>query len=140
MSIDTRQPYPGGKLGGKRWSRAFTHYISGALPRSIAEGDRELREWWTTDYGRARVARGFLARYGDRTTRDGRSLAEVAWEAVLTLLYSPIPHDTAWQEIAARYGKSPQWLSAQVRMAYRYAYSRQPIDALHPNGQDTQAA
>lgn len=69
------------RLGGKRFSGAFMAYMSGVLPRSVAEERWGRLHWSEIPYVRGRM----YARFGKETVdavlrieRDGVSLDEVA--------------------------------------------------------------
>lgn len=72
------------RLGGKKFSGAFQAYMSGVLPRSVAEERRGWMRWWDVPYVRGRV----YARFGKETTdallrieRDGHEFNDVAAES-----------------------------------------------------------
>ena len=72
------------RLGGKRYSGAFLAYMSGVLPRSVAEERRGWMRWWEVPYVLGRV----YARFGKEATdaivrveRDNVELNVVAAES-----------------------------------------------------------
>lgn len=105
-------------LGSREWTRAFAHYLAHVLPRQIAEGDRELEEWWRVPYVVQRVRRGFLAHYPGRV-----AYAEMAFACALAALRFPESVDT----LLAEAHKEPGWLIWQCHLAHRFAYQRRPI-------------
>lgn len=112
--IDTAQPYPDGKLGGKRWHPEFTRYLGNRRTKAIEDADREVGEWWHGDYAQRRVLKGFVAKYGSE--RGAR-----VWQLVLAVLDDP----DALCDVADVAGVTPHWLARQRSHAYRFAFAKE---------------
>lgn len=125
-SIDTRQPFPGGRLGGKRWTPEFLRYLGDHTTAAIQEATEGMRSWWRTSYGRERVKRRFLTYQGVH----GR----LAYEAALAAVTGQMGYD----EVGRRCQRSLPWVIQQCDRAARYGRTanRQPVVA---PSQDTAA-
>lgn len=113
-SIDTMQPYPEGKLGGKRWHPEFARYLGSHVTKAQADEDRELREWWVTEYAHKRLLHGFVAKYGEQ-----RGIA--AYDAAMAVLTDP----ESASEIAKAHGHSAYWLEQRRKDAYHFAFAKE---------------
>lgn len=112
-AIDTSQPFPEGRLGGKQWTPQWKRYIGRQTTTPIQEerdaADEEYRRWWHTAYGKQRITAGFTQRYG---LERGSSIAQL----VLAVLDAP----DRLADLATEAGHTPGWLARQRSLAYRY--------------------
>lgn len=113
-AIDTAQPYPEGRLGGKRWHPEFTRYLGNHTTKAIAEADREVAEWWHGRYARERVLKGFVATYGPE--RGAKAF-------VVALAALSDPERIA--DLADAAGHTPAWVVRQRSLAYRFAFAKE---------------
>lgn len=58
-------PMVEGSLGGHAFSADFARYLAGVKPRLVVMWQMKVRYWWASWYGRERVRRDFIARFGE---------------------------------------------------------------------------
>lgn len=117
--INTAQPDPDGRLGGRKWHPELTRYLGNHTTKAVADGDRALRgAWWTGQdavYALERVRRGFVAHY--RSEERGTQAMNVA----LAILRD----GEDYHVVAAQFGgHTVSWVDHQCRLAYRFAYQK----------------
>ena len=97
---------------GLAYSLFFGQYLAVALDAWRRDGVREASEWWTSDYGIARVAR----RLRDKFPKDG--VAQATLDAVLAVCRD---HDDP-AAVAERVGQTYDWLGKQARFCVYLAH------------------
>lgn len=111
-TIDSREQYPQGHLGGRRWTAPFARYIAPVLPNSIEQQEIARVRWWEDPYAQGRVRNRFRERYGDEKGAHAYRLA-------LIVIRQPTI-DLA--DLAEQTGFSASYIQAMVKLAYRFAF------------------
>ena len=103
-------PMVEGTLGGHCFSADFARYLAKVKPRLVVAWQLRVDHWWASPYGRERVRRGFIGRYGSE--RGGERYRVALCQA------SGFQHAPTL-ELMSRH--SGYWSSEQTHIAQRFA-------------------
>lgn len=106
----------GGGLGGHCFSTDFARYLARVRPRLAVVRDAQVRYWWASAYGRARVERAFLQRFGE-------AQGKIAYRVAL-IIASDFWGSTAYARLMAETGHTASWIADKGLLALKVANAR----------------
>jgi hypothetical protein len=94
-------PMVEGALGGHAFSADFARYLASVKPRLVVMWQLRVRYWWASSYGRQRVRRDFVSRFGKTTGETNYRVALIIasgfWgEEPYTRLMTETGHTARW--------------------------------------------
>jgi hypothetical protein len=112
LRLHTQQVEEGG-LGGHRFSRGFAQYLAKVKPVLTEQEEKQVRYWWASDYGRQRVERRFVQRFGSER-------GATAYHVALTVA-SQFWGADAYERIIAETSHSAGWIARMAHLALDFA-------------------
>lgn len=103
-----------GALGGHCFSADFARYLASVKPRLVVQWQLRVDHWWASSYGRERVKRGFIRRYGPERGAERYRVA--------LCQTSGYRGHAPTLELMARH--SGYWTHEQTHIAQRFASGR----------------
>lgn len=104
-------PMVEGALGGHCFSADFARYLASVKPRLVVQWQLRVDHWWASSYGRERVKRGFIRRYG----------SERGTERYRVALCSAAHYHGHAETEALMSRHSGYWCDEQAHIAQRFA-------------------
>ena len=111
IAIESREQYPEGHLGGRKWTPPFARYIAPVLPNVIEAREIAYVRWWEDAYAQGRILARCKERYGEHV---GGRAGGVAMAVIRT--------NAEIADVADATGYAPSYIARMVSLAYRFAF------------------